>query len=45
VRADLLAKLGRNAEASAEYERAASMTQNEPERALLLRRARDCASS
>jgi RNA polymerase sigma factor (sigma-70 family) len=44
VRADLLAKLGRSDEARAEFERAASMTQNEPERALLLQRARDCAA-
>ena len=40
VRGDLLAKLGRNDEARAELERAASLTQNERERALLLRRAR-----
>ncbi len=40
VRADLLAKLGRHDEARAEFERAASMTQNERERALLLERAR-----
>ena len=39
VRADLLAKLGRAAEARAEFARAASMTQNERERALLLERA------
>jgi RNA polymerase sigma-70 factor, ECF subfamily len=44
VRADLLAKLGRRDEARAEFERAAALTQNEPERALLLARARDCAS-
>jgi len=44
VRADLLAKLGRQDEARAEFERAAALTQNEPERALLLARARDCAS-
>jgi RNA polymerase sigma factor (sigma-70 family) len=43
VRGDLLAKLGRRDEARAEFERAASLTQNEPERALLLARARDCA--
>lgn len=41
VRADLLAKLGRNAEAKAEFERAAAMTGNERERELLLRRARE----
>src|SRR5690348_18385298 len=36
VRADLLAKLGRFAEARTELERAASLTQNARERALLL---------
>jgi predicted RNA polymerase sigma factor len=40
VRGDLLAKLGRHAEAKAEFERAAGLTQNERERALLLARAR-----
>ncbi|MFF8949775.1 RNA polymerase sigma factor [Streptomyces sp. NPDC014940] len=39
VRADLLARLGRPAEARTEFERAASLTRNERERALLLRRA------
>jgi RNA polymerase sigma-70 factor, ECF subfamily len=39
VRGDLLAKLGRNAEARAELERAAGMTRNERERAVLLGRA------
>ena len=39
VRGDLLARLGRDDEARAEFERAAAMTQNEAERALLLRRA------
>jgi RNA polymerase sigma factor (sigma-70 family) len=39
VRADLLKKLGRHDEARAEFERAASMTRNERERALLLDRA------
>jgi predicted RNA polymerase sigma factor len=39
VRGDLLEKLGRFAEARGEYERAAAMTQNERERALLLTRA------
>jgi RNA polymerase sigma-70 factor, ECF subfamily len=43
VRGDLLAKLGRADEARAEFERAATMTQNERERALLLRRATDLA--
>ena len=40
VRADLLAKLGRRDEALAEFERAAALTQNERERAVLLGRAR-----
>lgn len=39
VRGDLLAKLGRHGEARAEFERAASLTQNERERQLLLARA------
>ena len=39
VRADLLSKLGRHAEARTEFERAASLTQNTRERALLLARA------
>jgi RNA polymerase sigma factor (sigma-70 family) len=41
VRGDLLAKLGRHAEAYAEFERAAGMTRNTRERELLLARARD----
>jgi predicted RNA polymerase sigma factor len=41
VRADLLAKLGRGAEARAEFERAAAMATNDRERELLLRRARE----
>jgi RNA polymerase sigma-70 factor, ECF subfamily len=45
VRGDLLAKLGRRAEARVEFERAASMTRNERERALLQRRAAECAGS
>jgi RNA polymerase sigma factor (sigma-70 family) len=40
VRGDLLAKLGRHGEAAAEFERAASLTANSRERALLLRRAK-----
>jgi RNA polymerase sigma-70 factor (ECF subfamily) len=44
VRGDLLAKLGRQEEARAEFERAAGLTQNERERALLLRRAADCST-
>ena len=39
VRGDLLAKLGRNDEARSEFERAASLTNNERERQLLLARA------
>ncbi|MEV7506906.1 RNA polymerase sigma factor [Streptomyces sp. NPDC091201] len=39
VRGDLLERLGRTAEARAEYERAASLTRNARERALLQRRA------
>ncbi len=42
VRGDLLAKLGRNAEARAEFERAAGLTNNLRERALLQARARAC---
>ncbi len=39
VRGDLLERLGRPREARAEFERAASLTRNEQERTLLLRRA------
>jgi RNA polymerase sigma factor (sigma-70 family) len=39
VRGDLLAKLGRHDEARTEFERAASLTQNQRERQLLLARA------
>ncbi|MEU5364778.1 sigma-70 family RNA polymerase sigma factor [Streptomyces sp. NPDC005925] len=39
VRGDLLARLGRGAEAAAEFTRAASLTRNARERDLLLRRA------
>jgi predicted RNA polymerase sigma factor len=42
VRGDLLFKLDRKAEAKTEFERAASMTRNERERALLLKRAAEC---
>ena len=42
VRGDLLAKLGRDIEASAEFRRAAALTQNARERALLLARAAAC---
>ncbi|RBY75215.1 RNA polymerase subunit sigma-24 [Blastococcus sp. TF02-09] len=41
VRGDLLASLGRDDEARAEFERAAGLTRNERERALLLGRAAD----
>ena len=43
VRGDLLAKLGRWAEATAEFERAAALTRNGRERDLLLERAASCA--
>ena len=43
VRGDLLEKLGRRDEARAEFARAAAMTQNERERALLVDRARTSA--
>jgi predicted RNA polymerase sigma factor len=39
VRGDLLARLGRRQEAAAEFQRAAELTRNEAERAVLLRRA------
>ncbi len=45
VRGDLLEKLGRLDEARAEFERAASLTRNERERALLLERAAACGRS
>jgi RNA polymerase sigma factor (sigma-70 family) len=45
VRGDLLAKLGRRDEARGEFERAAALTQNARERALLLARARDCGGT
>jgi len=41
VRGDLLAKLGRGEEARAEFERAAALTRNARERALLLERAKN----
>ncbi|MBV9445990.1 MAG: RNA polymerase sigma factor [Streptosporangiaceae bacterium] len=44
VRGDLLAKLGRYAEATEEFRRAASLTRNIPERTLLLQRAADCSA-
>lgn len=43
VRGDLLQRLGRDAEAAAEFRRAATLTRNLRERNLLLDRARRCA--
>jgi len=43
VRADLLKKLGRLAEARDEFARAAGLAQNVRERALLLTRAASCS--
>jgi predicted RNA polymerase sigma factor len=43
VRGDLLRRLGRLAEARAEFERAATLTRNARERELMLERARACA--
>lgn len=45
VRGDLLARLGRHAEARAEFQRAAMLTRNARERALLEARAAQCAGS
>ncbi|QMU70514.1 RNA polymerase sigma factor [Streptacidiphilus sp. P02-A3a] len=45
VRGDLLARLGRPAEARAEFARAAALTRNERERALLLARAEACGET
>jgi RNA polymerase sigma-70 factor (ECF subfamily) len=45
VRGDLLARLDRFDEARREFERAASLTRNERERALLLERAAECGVS
>ncbi len=42
VRGDALARLGRGAEAAAEFRRAAELTANARERELLLRRATEC---
>jgi predicted RNA polymerase sigma factor len=44
VRGDLLDQLGRHAEAADEFERAAALAQNEPERALSAARAGDSRS-
>ena len=43
VRGDLLAKLGRDEEARVQFERAASLTRNSRERAVLLRRMAGCS--
>jgi predicted RNA polymerase sigma factor len=43
VRADFLAKLGRQEESRAEFTRAASLTRNAAERAVLLKRATACS--
>ena len=43
VRGDLLVKLGREEEARAEFERAASLTHNTRERAVLLERMAACS--
>ncbi len=45
VRGDLLFKLGRKKEARAEFERAASLTRNARERALLMERAAACGAA
>jgi predicted RNA polymerase sigma factor len=45
VRGDLLARLGRPGEARGEFERAAELTRNDRERALLLDRAAGCAAA
>jgi len=45
VRGDLLEKLGRKSEARSEFERAAELTRNERERALLQARAEACGDS
>jgi predicted RNA polymerase sigma factor len=44
ARADLLARLGRVAEARAEFERAASLTRNAKQRERLLERAAACGA-
>jgi predicted RNA polymerase sigma factor len=44
VRGDLLAKLGRLAEARAEFERAAALTRNERECGLMQGRAQACGA-
>jgi predicted RNA polymerase sigma factor len=44
VRGDLLARLGRDAEAAGEFSRAAELARNIPERTMLLSRAADCTA-
>ena len=44
VRGDLLAKLGRHDEARAQFERAAELTRNAQERAVMLERAAGCVA-
>ncbi len=44
ARGDMLEKLERRAEARVEFERAAAMTRNERERAVMLKRAADCGT-
>ena len=44
VRGDLLARLGRHAEAAAAFTRAAELTRNERERAFFLARAAACVA-
>ena len=44
VRGDLLKKLGRFEEAQKEFERAAALTRNARERAMMLERVRECAA-
>ena len=44
ARGDMLEKLGRRREAKAEFERAAAMTRNARERAVMLKRAADCGA-
>jgi predicted RNA polymerase sigma factor len=45
LRGDFLSKLGRHEEARAEFERAATMTQNKRERELLLTRAAEARNA
>lgn len=44
ARGDMLEKLGRRAAARAEFERAAALTRNQRERAVMLKRAADCGA-